>query len=198
MESLTGNGPTGRPRHFGTRFDERGRFLREPGNAVVGHLVPGSKTEAVLVEARERMMALPYAHHFAFTPVSSLHMTLIQGVLDNRRKQLYWPESIALDAPLDDITRLYLERLADFENRGPFRMAPQVMTPTGLIMKGATPQDEHMLRIWRDDLTARFGYRHPNHDDYVLHITLAFWSIGCPRWPSNLTKRRCRSALTES
>ena len=174
VNALTGNGRSGRPKHFGTRFDDTGRFLREPGNTVVAHLVPGSKTEAVLIEVRERMMALPHAHHFAFTPVSSLHMTLIQGVLDNRRKQHYWPEGVALDTPVDDVTRIYLDRLADFEHRGPFTMAPRALAPTGLIVAGAIPEDERRLRVWRVDLTARFGYRHPDHDDYVFHITLAY------------------------
>ena len=99
VKNLTGNGRTGRPLHFGTRFDETGRFLPEPGNTVVAHLVSGSRTETVLTEIRERMMALPHAHHFSFTPVSSLHMTLIQGVIDTRRKQHYWPEGIALGRP---------------------------------------------------------------------------------------------------
>ena len=174
VKELARNGRTGRPRHFGTRFDETGRFLHEPGNTVVGHLAPGSKTESVLTEIRERMMALPHAHHFAFTPVSSLHMTLIQGVLDNRRKQHYWPGDLPLDAPLEDVTRLYLERLEDFEHQGAFAMAPLALAPTGLIVAGANPQDRHTLRQWRDDLTARFGYRHPDHDDYVFHITLAY------------------------
>ena len=53
-------------------------------------------------------------------------------------------------------------------------MAPRALAPTGLIVAGAAPEDDRTLRAWRDDLTARFGYRHPDHDDYVFHITLAY------------------------
>lgn len=171
---MTGTGGQENPSHYGTRFDENGRFLHDPGNTVVMQVVPGSATEDALVEVRRRLMALPYAHHFAFTPVPSLHMTLIQGVLHNRRKVDYWPADLPLDASVETVTDLYMQRLADFTHRGGFAMVPETMTPLGLTLVGATPEDRRMLETWRNDLTERFGYRHPDHDDYVFHITLAY------------------------
>jgi hypothetical protein len=171
---LTNAGQSERPWFFGTRFDESGRFLPERGNTIVNHLVSGSKTEQVLIEIRQSLMALPHAHHFAFTPVSSLHMTLTQGVIDNRRKQHFWPRETDLDAPVEEITRLYLERLAGFEPRGDFTMTASAMTPFGLTVKGAASQDDAALKNWRDELSILLGYRHPDHDTYEFHITFAY------------------------
>lgn len=162
------------PVHLGTRYDTAGSFLTEPGNTVVCHLVSGSPSEAVVVDVRDRMRAMPDADRLAFTPVSSLHMTLFQGIIEYRRRLPYWPEDVPLGTSIDDMTRLYLERLKSFEGCGAFRTKVVEVTPTGLTVAGATDQDVRIMRAWRDALSARFGYRHPDHDAYVFHITFAY------------------------
>jgi hypothetical protein len=72
------------------------------------------------------------------------------------------------------MTRLYLERLDGFEGRGAFRIKVVDVIPTGLTVAGASDEDERILRAWRDALTVPFGYRHPDHDGYVFHITFAY------------------------
>ncbi len=165
------SGPT---RHFGTRFDSEGNFLNEPGNTIVSHVTQGSATQAALVEVRTRLMELPFAHHFSFTPVSSLHMTLAQGVIEFRRKDKFWPDGVDHDADIGGITDLYCDRLMTFPDVGAFRTRAVAVTPLGVTLAGATGQDESTLRCWRDELCEPLGFRHPDHDDYVFHITLAY------------------------
>ncbi|MDX8477256.1 DUF1868 domain-containing protein [Mesorhizobium sp. VK24D] len=162
------------PVHLGTRYDRSGNFLLEPGNTVVSHLVQGSPSEAAVIEVRERMRAMPDADRLAFTPISSLHMTVFQGIIEYRRRLPYWPADVPLDTGIDDMTRLYLRRLQDFEPCPPFRIKAIGVTPNGLTVAGASPEDEHILRTWRDALSVPFGYRHPDHDAYVFHITFAY------------------------
>lgn len=162
------------PLHLGRRYDTSGNFLTEPGNTVVCHLVDGSPSEAVVVEVRERMRAMPHTDRLAFTPVSSLHMTLFQGIIEYRRRLPYWPEDAPLDTSIDDMTRLYQERLNGFEGRGAFKIRVVDVVPTGLTVAGATDEDVRILRAWRDALSAPFGYRHPDHDSYTFHITFAY------------------------
>lgn len=162
------------PLHLGRRYDSSGNFLTEPGNTVVCHLVDGSPSEAVVVEVRERMRAMPHTDRLAFTPVSSLHMTLFQGIIEYRRRLPYWPEDAPLDTSIDDMTRLYQERLNGFEGRGAFKIRVVDVVPTGLTVAGATDEDVRILRAWRDALSAPFGYRHPDHDSYTFHITFAY------------------------
>ncbi|MEI9404747.1 DUF1868 domain-containing protein [Mesorhizobium argentiipisi] len=162
------------PVHLGTRYDMSGNFLPEPGNTVVSHLVGGSLSEAAIIKVRERMLAMPDADRLAFTPISSLHMTLFQGIIEYRRRLLYWPSDVPLDTGIDAMTRLYLQRLEGFEACPPFRIKTIGVTPNGLTVAGATEEDRAVLKAWRDALSVPFGYRHPDHDSYVFHITFAY------------------------
>jgi hypothetical protein len=162
------------PVHLGTRYDTAGNFLPEPGNTVVSHLVNGSPSEAVVIEVRERMRAMPDADRLAFTPVTSLHMTLFQGIIEYRRRLPYWPPDVPLDTSIDDMTRLYLKRLKGFEGLGPFNIKVLEVVPTGLTVAGATDEDRRIMSAWRDALSEPFGYRHPDHDSYIFHITFAY------------------------
>ncbi|WP_434724057.1 DUF1868 domain-containing protein [Mesorhizobium sp. RIZ17] len=168
-----GTNPT-KPTHLGTRYDTAGNFLLEPGNTVVCHLVQGSPSQAAIVEARDRMLAMPDADRLAFTPISSLHMTLFQGIIEYRRRLPYWPSDVPLDTSIDDMTQLYLQRLEGFEACPSFRVKTVHITPNGLTVAGASAEDERILRLWRDALSVPFGYRHPDHDTYVFHITFAY------------------------
>ena len=180
MQAYSGEGKTGRPPHTGVRFEESGRFLQERGNTIVNHVVEGSQTLKALLEIRERMMGLSHADHFAFTAPGSLHMTLAQGILETRRKKHYWPEGLDLNAPVDDITAVYLERFAGFPDHGAFAVRVEAMSPLGLIVRGATAEDEATMRRWRDAVCEPFGYRHPDHDDYEFHITIAYLARWLP------------------
>ena len=136
-------------RFLGTRFDGDGRFLTEAGNTVVRHVVPGSDAEEALVELRE-------------------------GVIDTRRQAHYWPDDLPLDAPIDEATRFLGDRLKGFSEPGDFNMRVVQVTPFGLQLGGVTEADERLARAWRDSLTAPFGYRSPQHDQYKFHTTVAY------------------------
>jgi hypothetical protein len=179
------------PRHLGTRYDTTGRFLPEPGNTVVCHLVEGSATAAALADARQRYLAMPEAKQLAFTPLSSLHMTLFQGIIEGRRALPYWPEDVALTTPIDQMTTFYAERLAAYAGGPEFKVRVTGAAPTGLKVEGATARDRQAMADWRDAFADLFGYRHPDHDDYVFHITFAyvierFEDAALPAWQQML------------
>ncbi|BCH23607.1 DUF1868 domain-containing protein [Mesorhizobium sp. L-8-3] len=173
-ENFTEIGKDAPPRYLGIRFDATGTFLPTPGNTVVSHVVPGSRTEAALARVRQGLMDLPYGDRFAYTPVSSHHMTVFQGIIEGRRKPDYWPEGVALDAAVEQTTSLFLDRLSSFRRGDPFHMKVVSVTPLGLVLEGATERDEVTVRALRDDLVGPFGYRHPDHDSYTFHITMAY------------------------
>jgi hypothetical protein len=162
------------PPHLGTRYDLSGKFQYEPGNTVICHVVEGSVTQAALIEARAKFLAMPEAAQFTFTPVSSLHMTLFQGIIEYRRRAAFWPADIALDASIDEMTNIMLERLGAFQAPDPFKVAVIHARPTGLLVEGATAVDRRIMRCWRDAFADLFGYRHPDHDEYAFHITFDY------------------------
>ncbi len=173
VEFVAARNRSGPPERLGHRYD-RERFLPDPGNTVVCHLdldAPGGK--AVLA-AREAMMALPGADRFLFTPVESLHMTLFEGVLDNRRVADAWPEWMGPDAPVADVTDSMLGRLEQFESLGPFDVMVVQVRPGGMQLAGATDADEALMRRWREALAEAFGYRQAEHDRYAFHMTFAY------------------------
>jgi len=160
--------------HLGTRYDTSGRFLTERGNTVVCHLVEGSETASVIADARERFTQMPNADKLAFTAASSLHMTLFQGIIETRRALPYWPDDVPVDTPVYDMTAIMLDRLALFEPGEAFRMQVTHATPNGLTLDAVTDRDRAILKDWRDRLAELLGYRHPDHDTYIFHITFAY------------------------
>jgi hypothetical protein len=182
------------PRHLGTRYDRSGAFQPEPGNTVVRHLIEGSETQSVLAEVRDRFRAMPDANKLAFTPVESYHMTLFQGIIEGRRNMPYWPADVAADTPIADMTALYAKRLKLLAPRAPFNVEVTAVVPTGLIVDGVTAEDRHAMADWRNGFAEAFGYRHPDHDSYQFHITMAYvidWldDAALPGWRAMLVVR---------
>lgn len=170
----TTGAPHGVIPHLGRRFDETGRFLSEPGNTVVCHLVEGSTSEAAVIAARASCRALPQADRLAFTPIPSLHMTLFQGIIEYRRRLPYWPSDMDLDMPIDAMTAHYLFRLRIIQPGPAFQVKAIELLPTGLTLEPVTATDRAAVAEWRNRLAEVFGYRHPDHDSYRLHITFAY------------------------
>ncbi|MDO1582373.1 DUF1868 domain-containing protein [Rhizobium oryzicola] len=161
-------------RHVGVRYDRSGNFLYEPGNTIVCHLTEGSETQAAIIDLRSLYLDLPEVERLAFTPVSSLHMTLFQGIIEHRRQPGFWPADLPLDTPIDDMTQIMAQRLARFQAGPSFRVGLVDLRPTGMTLDGVTEADKAALAEWRNRLVDLFGYRHPDHETYRFHITFAY------------------------
>lgn len=160
--------------HHGIRYDTTGRFLTERGNTVVCHLVEGSEPAAAILEVRARYTTMPGADKLAFTAPSSLHMTLFQGIIETRRALPYWPGDVPVETPVDDMTGIFMDRLAHFRSGQAFAVEVKHATPLGLVVDGVTDDDRAALRDWRNRLADLLGYRHPDHETYAFHITFAY------------------------
>ena len=159
---------------LGQRFDASGRFLPERGNTVVAQVTAGSATQSALIDLRSSLMGLSFGGHFAFTDVASYHMTVFEGVIETQRDYACWPTGLALDLEIDEMTTAMAARLDGFVPPQPFTMKLACVTPHGLSLTGATPEDEVNARRWRDALAAAFGFRSPSHEAYGFHTTLAY------------------------
>ncbi|MEP1611502.1 MAG: DUF1868 domain-containing protein [Roseobacter sp.] len=161
------------PHGFGQRYD-RTKFLPEAGNTVVCPLDFDAPAHAAVLEARRRIMASSVSDHFIFTPPSSLHMTVFEGVIETRRTPNTWPADIGSSATVEQANEVILTRLEGFQPPPAFATRVTGIRPTGLILKGATKEDEKNMRHWRESLTVPFGYRHDAHDRYTFHMTFAY------------------------
>ena len=160
--------------HLGRRYDTAGTFRTERGNTIVCHLIEGSESASAILDARARFQAMPGAEKLAFTAASSLHMTLFQGIIETRRAPSYWPADVPLETPIDDMTAILMDRLALFAPGENFSVEVKHATPNGLTLDGVTERDRSVLKDWRNRFADLLGYRHPDHDAYVLHITFAY------------------------
>ena len=160
--------------HLGTRFDLHGRFLPEHGNTVLCQVVPGSPTEAALIDLRAALLDLPHTDCFAFTAVESYHMTVFDCVIETCRTRDRWAAGLALDLPIEAVTERLAARLSGFVAPPAFAMRVAQITPFGLQLEGASPQDEANARAWRDAVSQALGIKAPNHDTYGFHATVAY------------------------
>jgi len=179
------------PVHLGSRYRKVGGFLPEAGNTIVCHLEKGSQTQTALIEAREKYLAMPEAPQFLFTPISSIHMTLFEGVIETRRRQDSWPGDLPLDTPIEDMTALMAARLEGFSMFDPFKVAIVDARPSGLLVDGATENDRRVMRAWRNALADLLGYRQPSHEEYKFHMTFGYAierleDEALPRWQAML------------
>ncbi|MGR9138121.1 DUF1868 domain-containing protein [Rhizobium leguminosarum] len=179
------------PVHLGSRYRKVGGFLPEAGNTIVCHLEKGSQTQRALIEAREKYLAMPEAPQFLFTPISSIHMTLFEGVIETRRRQDSWPGDLPLDTPIEEMTALMAARLEGFSMFDPFKVAIVDARPSGLLVDGATENDRRVMRAWRNALADLLGYRQPSHEEYKFHMTFAYAierleDEALPRWQAML------------
>ncbi|MGR9374880.1 DUF1868 domain-containing protein [Rhizobium leguminosarum] len=179
------------PVHLGSRYRKVGGFLPEAGNTIVCHLEKGSQTQTALIEAREKYLAMPEAPQFLFTPISSIHMTLFEGVIETRRRQDSWPGDLPLDTPIEDMAALMAARLEGFSMFDPFKVAIVDARPSGLLVDGATENDRRVMRAWRNALADLLGYRQPSHEEYKFHMTFAYAierleDEALPRWQAML------------
>ncbi|MHC2482341.1 DUF1868 domain-containing protein [Rhizobium leguminosarum] len=179
------------PVHLGSRYRKVGGFLPEAGNTIVCHLEKGSQTQTALIEAREKYLAMPEAPQFLFTPISSIHMTLFEGVIETRRRQDSWPGDLPLDTPIEDMTALMAARLEGLSMFDPFKVAIVDARPSGLLVDGATENDRRVMRAWRNALADLLGYRQPSHEEYKFHMTFAYAierleDEALPRWQAML------------
>ena len=161
------------PRKLGQRYDSK-RFLPEAGNTIVCHLDFLAPAHKAVLEARRRLKSLPGAKCFLYTPVDSLHMTVFEGVIETRRTRDAWPSDIDRAASVESVTKSMLARFTGFSPPPGFSVRVAGLRPSGLILEGATQEDEANMRAWREALTEPFGYRHNEHDAYRYHMTFCY------------------------
>lgn len=161
------------PRHLGQRYDAN-TFLPEAGNTIVCALDVEDTAHKAVLRARDQIKALPGADGFLFTPASSLHMTVFEGVIETRRTPDAWPADLDRTLSVTAVTKILAKRLQSFPPPPAFAVRVIGLQPTGLMLAGASAADEANLTAWRSALTDPFGFRHREHDAYSFHMTFAY------------------------
>ena len=154
-------------KNIGTKFNADGTVRRFPGNTIISMVNHGKDIFAHFLHIRALLEASRAAACVTLLPLDSIHMTVIEGVCDQVRREGYWTSLLPLDCPLSATDALFEARFAELAPLGPVTLRMSHVVCTGAIllrMEPVTPED------------AALGLRFPNHDSYRFHITLGYFT----------------------
>ncbi|KAL6904474.1 RNA ligase/cyclic nucleotide phosphodiesterase [Trichoderma evansii] len=164
----------------GKKFDLSGQVLPFAGNTIISHLPLDSALHRALLTIHEKLNNSKFTKFHTLLPPSSWHMTVFEGVCDQRRKPDVWPKDLPLDAPLVTCHDLFKHKLSKFDLDVP---VPLRLAITGLIMSRSgirldlapiDDEEEKSLRGLRDRLSNLLQIRARGHEIYVFHLALAY------------------------
>lgn len=173
----TDNGP-------GRKFALDGSVQRYPGNTVICPIPTQSEAFAALARAYEQLRAdigTQSAGCLTWLPPDSYHMTVFDGVTNAYRRPGDWPQTLPLDASMEECNRYVGERLRKltlgFEP--PIRLAVDTAdlhgVSTTVALRPIDEAENARLRELRDRISAAIGVRHAGHDTYRFHTSFAYY-----------------------
>ncbi|PDT02305.1 hypothetical protein CO666_21295 [Rhizobium chutanense] len=162
-----------------TKFNLDGSVRAFPGNTIICHLAPASRLYAALSSLYGALEISDLAGLYTLLPPSSWHMTVFEGVCDQVRQPGFWPDDLGLDVPLAECDALFADKLSAFDlGSAPsyrLRIAGWQPLVNGIALRLAPESAEEMrLRRVRDRLSELLQLRHPGHEDYVFHLSIAY------------------------
>lgn len=170
-----------RPGGVPAKFDTNGHVRPFPGNTIIAHLDPDSGLHVQLMKLYRELDAKEHEGLYTLLPPSSWHMTVFEGVCDQVRQPGFWPADLAPDAPLDKCHASFTEKLLAFDMQlePPFQLSVVEYIPRvdgiGLHLQPGTPAETSRLRGLRDRLSETLQIRHPTHETYAFHLSIAYF-----------------------
>ncbi|KAK3329794.1 RNA ligase/cyclic nucleotide phosphodiesterase [Apodospora peruviana] len=165
-----------------SKFDRDGNVQLFPGNTIVAHLSPSSELYQSMLLLHNKLASLSGRFALAMLPPPSWHMTVFEGVCDKVRSPAgFWPCDLATDATLEECTKHFAVKLKNFEletGTPPYRCRitgfSDLEVGVGVHVEFETADEERRVRRLRDRLAERLEIRHPQHDRYKLHLSMAY------------------------
>lgn len=161
----------------GRKFHPDGAPRRFAGNTVICMVDPASPQFRVACQLQDRLGAQPFGRKFSLLPADSLHMTVIELLLDDVRVPEKWSRRLPLDASLSHTDHFFLQAVPPVPAPPPFRMRYQRVNyrrNIGIYLEPADAPSATAVRGYRDAISAATGVRFPDHDTYQFHISLAY------------------------
>lgn len=165
-----------------SKFAPDGAVQAFPGNTIICHLSPSDPLYVSMQELSDKLAASKFASLITLLPATSFHMTVFEGVCDQVRKPAYWPSDLPLEAPLEKCNSKLEQALGAFdlgdEHAPPYKITVRGFDPLeigiGVRLDGRTPAEAERLRSLRNKLADKLNIRHPIHDEYGFHLSVAY------------------------
>lgn len=170
-------------KNIGRKFNPDGSVRFFPGNTIISKVKPENSIYPVITKISDAFREADTARKYTFLPFSSLHMTMIQGVCDEDRKETLWSRYLPLDLPLSQVDDFFEEKYKAVEALPETHMVFDTIDISGATIlvrfKPETAKDAEKLKRFRDDVSEKLGVRFPDHDSYGFHISVAYllWEL---------------------
>ena len=163
---------------IGKKFYADGTVRRYPGNTVVADILPGNPAYDVMCQLRKMVIDTGLTSHIILLPEDSYHMTVLQGVNDQVRKETHWPAGLPLDATMTAADDYVSGAFLKVGLPGPVNMRfDSLFMGKGawvIRLRPADTQQEKYLWDFRDRAADTLGLRLPRHEEYRFHISLGY------------------------
>lgn len=164
--------------NIGRKFHADGTVRHFPGNTIISMINHERDIFAHFLRIRQLFEGSAAAPCVTLLPLSSIHMTVIEGVCDQVRRADHWTSLLAPDCPLAETDTLFEKRFAGVAPMEPvtLRMTSIAFTSAILLrLEPVTQEDAARLKRYRDEVSAALGLRFPNHDSYRFHISMGYF-----------------------
>lgn len=163
----------------GVKFHEDGSVRHFPGNTFICHVNPTLDLIGELTWAQEQLKAMKCGYKFAYLPISSMHMTIFEGVCDQVRLTEKWTSKLPLEAPIEQTTDFFASAIDSLGTHAGFEMVFDYVynCPVGgsaVRIKPANTATAAALANCRNQLRETTGIDMPDFDSYHFHITLSY------------------------
>lgn len=160
----------------GRKFFADGAPRMFPGTTIICFVSPDSPI-GVAGHALQHRLRKRFGPKFAMLPPDSFHMTVMDLLCGDIRTPEHWSSRLDLDAPLADTDGFFMAQVRQVAAPNGATMRYNGIVPSSNVMFGLTGIDDSTstaLRAYRDAIAEATGVRHPNHNTYGFHMSLAY------------------------
>lgn len=163
--------------NIGNKFHADGSVRTFAGNTVISFIDHSDPVFALFCEVRSMLQNSCAGECFSFLPDDSIHMTVFEGVCDQWREAPIWTRLLPLDAPLEEVDRLFEQRFLHAPAFGSVRMRTVGIKTGGgygISLMPKMQKDAEALFSYRAAMSDLLGIRFPDHDEYRYHISICY------------------------
>lgn len=165
-------------KNIGRKFNEDGTVRFFQGNTIISKVKEDNSVYPIICDIANAFKNSDGGENYGFLPEESLHMTMIQGVVDIDRTSALWTRYLPLDAPLSEVDDFFEKAFREVRPLESTRMIfdyIDISNATILVrFLPDTEEDAWHLKVFRDEVSDKLGLRFPDHDRYGFHISVAY------------------------
>ena len=158
-----------------SKFNSEGKPLHFPGCAIICKILKNSELFNAISAVQLKYKDFNPNNTYTYLPSTSFHMTLFDCCNIDTINTSSWPKNVKAKDDYKEIALELYEKIKGFIFPDKFNLKlKKLFGGYSMILEGATPKDEKILRDCRNELSKLLGIKFLNHETYSFHITLAY------------------------